>query len=70
MGNADKPASTPSPQYVVDAEGRKTAVILRLDEYEALLEDLSDLAVVAERRDEPTISHEDLIQRIEADGYL
>jgi len=39
-------------QYVVDAEGRKLAVVLSLEQYEKLMEDLHDLAVVAERRDE------------------
>jgi hypothetical protein len=39
----------------------KTAVILSLDAYNELLEDLSDLAAVAERRDEPTIPLSELM---------
>ncbi len=42
-------------QYVVDQDGNKVAVILPLTEYQQLREDLHDLAVVAERRDEPTV---------------
>jgi PHD/YefM family antitoxin component YafN of YafNO toxin-antitoxin module len=57
-------------QYVVDAEGRKLAVLLSLDQYEKLMEDLHDLAVVAERRDEQTISLQDLKQRLKKDGLL
>jgi PHD/YefM family antitoxin component YafN of YafNO toxin-antitoxin module len=57
-------------QYVVDAKGRKTAVILSLDQYEWLLEDLHDLAVVAERRDEKAISFDELKRRLEKDGLL
>ncbi len=45
-------------QYVVDEEGRKKAVIIPIEEYEELLEDLHDLAVIAERRDKPTIDFE------------
>ena len=45
-------------QYVIDEEGRKKAVIIPIEEYEELLEDLHDLAVIAERRDEPTIDFE------------
>ena len=45
-------------QYITDQMGKKTAVILPIAEFEELLEDLADLVVVAERRDEPTISHE------------
>lgn len=43
-------------QYVVDANGTKTAVLLSVEQYEQLLEDLHDLAVVAERRSETPIS--------------
>jgi hypothetical protein len=51
-------------QYIVDEKEQKTAVILPINEYEELLEDLHDLAVIAERRDEPTITFEELIQRL------
>ena len=43
-------------RYVVNSEGKRTAVVLPVKEYEKLLEDLHDLAVVAERRNEPSIS--------------
>ena len=57
-------------QYVVDAEGRKLAVLLSLEQYEKLMEDLHDLAIVAERRDEETISLQELKQRLRKDGLL
>ena len=57
-------------QYVVDAEGKKTAVILPVARYEQLLEDLHDLAVVAERRAEKPISLEEMEGRLKADGLL
>ena len=47
-------------QYVVDEKGQKTAVIIPVEEYEELLEDIHDLAIIAERRDEPTITFEEL----------
>ncbi len=46
-----------NPQYLTDATGRKTAVLLTISEYNGLLEDLDDLATVAERVDEPTVPH-------------
>lgn len=58
------------PQYVTDSEGRKTAVILPIEEYDELLEDLADLAVVAERREEPSIPHNKVIAELKEDGYL
>ena len=57
-------------RYIVDSEGKKVAVILPIEEYEELLEDLHDLAVVAERRDEPTIPFDELIERLKRDGLL
>ena len=44
-------------QFLTNEEGRKTAVVLDIDDYEKLLEDLDDLAVIAERRGEETIPH-------------
>ena len=57
-------------QYITDEKGKKTAVILPIEEFEELLEDLQDLAVLAERRDEPTIPHEEVVARLRRDGYL
>ena len=59
-----------APQYVTNSDGKKEAVILPLQKYHDLLEDLEDLAVVAERRDEPTISHDELIADLKKDGKI
>ncbi len=58
------------PQYVTDSLGRKTAVILPIEEYGELLEDLADLAVVAERREEPTVPHDKVLEELRNDGPL
>jgi PHD/YefM family antitoxin component YafN of YafNO toxin-antitoxin module len=57
-------------QYVVDSEGRKMAVLLPLEQYEKLMEDLHDLAVVAERRDEKATTLQELKRRLKKDGLL
>ncbi|RLE98268.1 MAG: type II toxin-antitoxin system Phd/YefM family antitoxin [Thermoprotei archaeon] len=57
-------------KYIVDEKGRKTAVIIPIKEYRRLMEDLHDLAVVAERRHEPTISLEELKRRLKENGIL
>ncbi|MBI2371431.1 MAG: hypothetical protein HYV08_14570 [Deltaproteobacteria bacterium] len=62
--------STIQEQYVVDTEGKKTAVILSIRRYEQLLEDLHDLAVMAERREEEPISLEEMKRRLKKDGLL
>ena len=55
---------------MVDAKGRKKAVLLSFDQYQKLLEDLHDLAVVAERRKEKAISLTELKRRLKKDGVL
>ncbi len=57
-------------QYVVDEKGDRTAVIVLIGEYEELIEDLHDLAIVAERREEPTISIDELKKKLTKDGLL
>jgi len=57
-------------QYVVDVKGKKTAVLLPLERYEQLLEDLHDLAVIAERRGEEVVSFEEVKRRLRQDGLL
>jgi hypothetical protein len=57
-------------QYVTNQAGEKTAVIMPIDEYEELLEDLKDLASVAERRGEASISHDELLAELKRDGIL
>ena len=55
-------------QYFTDETGQKTAVVLPLADYEKLIENLEDLAVVAERREEPTVYHEQLKAELTRDG--
>ena len=62
--------STARSQYVTDKEGKKTAVILPIKQYEQLLEDLHDMAVVAERRKEKTVSFEEVKRRLKTDGLV
>jgi hypothetical protein len=57
-------------KYIVDKEGQKTEIVLPLDEYEELLEDIHDLAVIAERKNEPTISLEELKKKLHAGGFI
>ena len=56
--------------YVTNDAGDKTAVILTIDDFNELMEDIEDLAAVAERRDESSISHEELLAELKRDGLL
>jgi hypothetical protein len=48
------------PQYIVDSEGTKTGVVLTIDSYQELLEELEDLKSLNERLNEETVSHEEV----------
>jgi PHD/YefM family antitoxin component YafN of YafNO toxin-antitoxin module len=57
-------------QYIIDAEGNKTAIILSIEQYEQMLEDLHDLAIVAERRIEKSVSLANMQEWLKEDGVL
>jgi PHD/YefM family antitoxin component YafN of YafNO toxin-antitoxin module len=50
-------------EYVVK-NGKRKAVILPIEEYEELLEDLHDLGVIASRRHDKMIPFEDVLRRL------
>jgi hypothetical protein len=56
--------------YITDEHGARSAVVLPISEYEKLLEDLDDLAAIAERREEPSIPHEQFIAELKRDGIV
>ena len=55
-------------QYVTDASGTRVSVLLPVDQFEELMEDIEDLAAVAARREEPLMSHKDVIEELRRDG--
>jgi hypothetical protein len=57
-------------QYITDENGKKIAVILPIEEFEELLEDIEDIAVLLERRDEPSIPFEEVIAKLKQNGLL
>jgi len=57
-------------RFIVDTKGRKTGIILSLSRYQKLMEDLHDLAVVAERRAETSVSLSEMKRRLKKDGTL
>ena len=57
-------------QFLTDDRGQKVAVVIPIADYESLLEDVADLAAVAERRDDDRISLKELKEQLTADGLL
>jgi hypothetical protein len=48
-------------RYITDEDGRKKEIILPIKDFREMIEDIQDLSIAAERRDEPTISHSELL---------
>ena len=57
-------------QFVTDADGHKTAVIVPIDEYEELLEDLHRSRIARESKDEERIPWSQIRAELTAEGKL
>ena len=57
-------------QFVTDSTGKRKAVMLDLERYGELWEDIYDILLAREREDEPRESLEDVRQMLIADGKL
>jgi hypothetical protein len=61
---------SPRRRYLTDAQGKPTAVVVPIAECERLLEDVHDLAAIAERRDDDTLSEKQLRHRLSEGGAV
>jgi len=59
-----------NPLFITNEAGERMSVVLTVSKFHELLEDLEDLALVAERREEPTIAHEALLLDLKRDGLV
>lgn len=57
-------------KYITDKNGNKKEVILSLEKFEELLQDLEDLSIAAERKNEESISHDEVKKALKGDGLL
>ena len=58
------------PQYIKDEKGRELFILLPAEKFQTLLEDIEDLAIALERRDEETISHTEILEELQQNGIL
>jgi PHD/YefM family antitoxin component YafN of YafNO toxin-antitoxin module len=56
--------------FLTNEKGERTAVVLSIADYEKLMEDLDDLTVIAERRNEELIPLAEVKKELLADGVL
>jgi len=57
-------------EYITDESGKKISVILPFDQYQNILEDIKDLVSIAERKDEPDTTLDELKKSLKSDGII
>ena len=57
-------------RFITDAEGRRTAVIFPIEEYEEMLEDLHLSRVARERKGEPRRPFQKVVEELRAAGEI
>lgn len=58
------------PQFITDEKGRRKSVVLPIADFQELIRDLEDLAIIAERKEESTTDHADFINELKSSGLL
>ncbi len=62
--------TTLKPRYVTDETGKKIEVILPIRTFLQLMEDFQDLTVRDKRKNENSVSHQQLLEELRTDGLL
>jgi len=57
-------------QYITDTDGHKTGVILSIEDYEEMLEDLHFGAAARESKDEPNRPFDEVVAELRKDGEI
>lgn len=48
--------------YIIDSEGKKQAVVIGIDEYNELLEEIEDLKAIVARQNDELIDHDEVVK--------
>ena len=59
-----------APQFFINSAGEKETVLLKISAFHELMEDLQDLAIIAERRDDEYMPYEEFEQELKIEGKL
>ena len=56
--------------FITDEDGNKQSVVIPVETYEEMLQDIQDLVVVAERAEEEAVSFDEVKKNLKADGLI
>ena len=68
MGDLQMKIKRAKELYIIDEKGKKIAVIIPIDQYKKMLEDLHDLTVVSERENEEMVDFKEVKRRLKERG--
>ncbi len=57
-------------RYITDDKGKKTDLIINLEEHGQIVEDLLDALLIEERRTEDSIPFDEFVQQLKAEGII
>ena len=57
-------------KFLVDEKGHKHAVVIDIETYNKIMEDIADLKVIAERKNNPKFSTRHFLLRLKKHGIL
>ncbi len=57
-------------RYVTDDKGHKTDVLIDIESYEEMIEDIESLALIADSKNETELSIEDVKKKLERRGVI
>lgn len=57
-------------RYIIDDKGKKTDLVINLEEHSRIVEDLLDALLVEERKTEDSIPFDEFVQQLKAEGKI
>lgn len=57
-------------QYITNDKNEWVSIIIPINEFEQMIEDFEDLQIVAQRKNEELLSHQDILKELKQDGII
>jgi hypothetical protein len=57
-------------KFLIDEKGHKQAVVIEIGRYQEMMEDIADLKVIAERKNNPKYSATSFVLKLKKHGIL
>ena len=58
------------PQFITDDKGNRQSVVIPISDFRSLIDDMEDLAIIAERKGEPVTDHDEFVKELKNSGVL